>query len=436
MRKQVLAFAIVIGVIASVFSLSVIHYANFVSAAGAQTQEDGSASTDQEKGTAKTVKGADVQTGSETKIDATAQKSADTQAGTEPETDVQPVDGADAEAANGTDAQQDPSSGQDADSSAGTQLFQGKKLDRSVPPAPFDITINIAGDLMIASYRGSGKFADMARNQGPTPFLSNVKSVFEQDDLTIVNLETVLTDRALSEVPKGYSPAYWYKAPTSNTEILTCASVEAVSLANNHTGDYGEAGRKVTREAVVNAGLLYSDNDRTLYWQKNGYTVALICHGLWGDYQTDAILKRLEEAKTMSDFQIIYFHGGTERIHDPEQWKINSCHRLVDAGADLVIGNHPHCLQPREVYNGVDIIYSMGNFVVGDEMHPENRTIIYNLKLSLSGTGELLEKTSTIIPCYVHTGGDTNNFIPAIIENEEEKQQVLDFMNGLTDSPD
>ena len=298
----------------------------------------------------------------------------------------------------------------------------------------FDVTVNIAGDVMLASYRGSGKFADMAKSKDPSYFLGQVSPYFQADDLTVVNLENVLTDRSLKAVDKGYSPAYWYYGPTSNTEILTCASVEAVSLANNHTGDYGEEGRKDTIAAVENAGLLYGTDSQTIYYDKNGYTIAVICNGLWADYQADDIIERIKEANAKSDFQIVFYHGGKERVHTPESWRVEASRKLVDAGADLVIGNHPHVIQPREVYNGVDIIYSMGNFCFGDEMHAENRTLIYNMKLTVDSEGHLFSKTSEIIPCYVYTA-DSNNFCPAPIEDPEIRQRVLDFMDGKIDSP-
>lgn len=304
-------------------------------------------------------------------------------------------------------------------------------------PKTFDLTINIAGDVMVAAYKGitkPGNFGDYMAKKDPSYFLGNVKHIFEADDLTIVNLENVLTNKALREVDKGHTPAYWYRAPTSNTRILTTASVEAVSLANNHTGDYGEQGRVDTIAAVEAAGLLYGTNDRTFYYEKNGYTVAVICHGLWGEYQADAIVKRIRAAEKVSDFQIVFYHGGTERVHTPEPWRVRASRKLVDNGADLVIGNHPHVIQPRETYKGVDIVYSMGNFCFGDEKRAENRTIIYNLRLTIGRDGRLVSKSAEIIPCYVYTGA-TNTFDPAVIQDPAAKQRVLDFMDGKRSSP-
>lgn len=300
----------------------------------------------------------------------------------------------------------------------------------------FTIDISIVGDCMLASYMGQnkpGSFADYATRVEPSYFFEKVQSVFANDDFTIINLENVLTDNNLSAVKKDHNPAYWYKAPTSNKNILTASSIEAVSLANNHTGDYGNQGRKDTIEAMESINMPYGNNDKTIYLEKNGFKIAVICHGLWSEWQASQIIPRIEEASTQSDYQIVFYHGGKERIHSPEAWKVRATHQLVDAGADLVIGNHPHVLQPTEVYNGVNIIYSLGNFCFGGSNKPENRTVIYKMILTID-EGKVQSEQVELIPCYVYTG-DKNNWQPAIIEDETDKQLVLDFLNGNRDKP-
>lgn len=301
----------------------------------------------------------------------------------------------------------------------------------------FDFTVTFTGDVMLASFKNQttpGSFNEYADKKEPEYFLEKVRHIFENDDCTIVNLENVLTDNNLKTIAKDHSPAYWYCSKTSNTDILTSSSVEAVSLANNHSKDYGEKGYTDTIEAVEKAGLLYGSQENTIYVEKNGYTIAIICHGLWAEWQTKQITERLKEAEKQSDFQIVYYHGGKERIHKPEEWKKSASRKLVDNGADLVVGNHPHVLQPMEIYNDTEIIYSMGNFCFGDGKRSENRTIIYQLNLIISEENELECKISDIIPCYVYTD-DVNNYQPAPIEDEDEMQKVIDFMDWKEDSP-
>lgn len=301
----------------------------------------------------------------------------------------------------------------------------------------FSIVVSFTGDMLLASLHGkraAGNFLDYAARQEPEYFLQHVRPIFEADDFTVVNLENVLTDRNLTPKEKATDPAYWFRAPAATTDILTSSGVEAVSLANNHTGDYGTAGYKDTVKAVSAAGLEYGGNDRTFYLEKNGYRVAVICHGLWSEGQAGTIIQRLRTAEKNSDFQVVFCHGGAEGVHAPEAWRVRASRRLIDNGADLVLGNHPHVLQPREVYKGKEIVYSLGNFCFGGSRSPENRTIIYQLILQVENE-KLVGASSELIPCYVHTGGRVNNYCPAPIEDEEQARRVLDFMDGRAKLP-
>jgi len=301
----------------------------------------------------------------------------------------------------------------------------------------FSIVLSFTGDMLLASLygkRAAGNFLDYAAKEDPEYFLQNVRPIFEADDFTVVNLENVLTDRDLTPREKSTTPAFWFRSGTANTAILTSSGVEAVSLANNHSEDYGAAGYQDTVKAVAAAGLEYGTDDRTFYLEKNGYRIAVICGGLWNEAQAGTIARRLKAAEADSDFQIVFYHGGAEGVHTPEDWRIRASRTLVDAGADLVLGNHPHVLQPRETYKGVEIVYSLGNFCFGGNRKPQNRTIIYQLILRVED-GRLTGTASELIPCYVHTGGKLNNYCPAPIEDWEERQRVLDFMDGKRKLP-
>lgn len=324
-------------------------------------------------------------------------------------------------------------------STVGTAVCAGNTLkeeDLIIPE--FTIKLSFTGDMMLASDKNntrSDNFKAYAAKYPAEYFLDKVRYIFEEDDFTTVNLENVLSDKDLSSVYKGSGRAFWFKGKTENVNILTCSSVEGVSLANNHTNDYGTQGYKDTVETVTNAGLEYGIEDKIIYYEKEGFRIAVVCSGLWGKWQTEEVIGYLKTAEENSDYQIVFYHGGTEGVYEPEEWKMEASRALVDAGADLVIGNHPHVLQPREIYNGVEIIYSMGNFCYGGHSQPKNRTIIYQMELTINQKSmSVKNQESTIIPCYVYTS-TYNNFQPAVIENEEEIQRVLDFMDGKVSTP-
>lgn len=305
-------------------------------------------------------------------------------------------------------------------------------------PKTFNIKLSFAGDVMIASFKNQttkGSFNEYAEKNPPEYFLKEVQSVFANDDFTTVNLENVLTDKELTESEKDHDPAFWFRSKTANTKILTMGSVEGVSLANNHTYDYGYKGYTETTAAVKKAGLNYGNYENIMYYRKNGFKIAVICYGLWRPNGVPTIKNLIKKAEKQSDYQIIFFHGGKERIYAPEEWKITACHELVDAGADLVIGNHPHVLQPREIYKGVEIVYSLGNFCFGGNKKPGKNTVIYQMQLTVnSKTLKVAKEKSKIIPCYVYQG-EWNNYQPCLITDKTEKQKVLDFMDGKTASP-
>lgn len=301
---------------------------------------------------------------------------------------------------------------------------------------PFIIDLSIVGDCTLATFKGenyAGSFNWYAERYAPDYFFEKVRDIFESDDFTIANLENVLTDNPLPEAEKGSSRAFWFKAPTRHCDILKAASIEAVSLANNHTKDYGRQGLEDTIAAVRNAGIEYGAEDRTFYLEKNGFVIAVICHGLWYESQAAQIEKRIQQASRHSDYQIVFYHGGAEAHHHPEPWRVRASRRLVDAGADLVLGNHPHVLQPVEVYNGAYIVYSLGNFCFGGNSRPENATMICKLFLTVS-EGRLQKQEVYFIPCYVYTG-EVNNWQPAPIDDPLRIQYVLDFLNALRERP-
>ncbi len=300
-----------------------------------------------------------------------------------------------------------------------------------------NIKLSFAGDMILAcqlDVTNAGSFNEYTNNHEPSYFLEKVKPIFEKDDFTIVNLENVLTDRSLTPVEKDYSPAFWFKAKASNIEILKQASVEVVSLENNHTMDYGKEGYNDTVAAAENAGMTVGNKGGSFYLEKDGITIGVVCTGLWSQWNISDGVKRLEEVKQNSDFQIVIFHGGTEKIHTPDDYKVTGARTFVDNGADLVVGGHPHVLQPREIYNGVEIVYSVGNFCYGGSRRPENATVIYQMELTFDKDKNLIDTNSEIIPCYVYTGS-VNNYQPTPIEDEEAKNKILMFMDGQADSP-
>ena len=312
----------------------------------------------------------------------------------------------------------------------------------SAPEKDFELDMTFVGDCCMATNLENDSYGTMlwySKNVPTTYFFDGVRSYFEDDDITIANCENTFSDSSIGPRDKGEGPNFWFKAPASFASVFTDNNIEAVTINNNHTNDYGPEVFEDTKAALDAAGVQWGFRDSIIYYEKEGFKIGVVCVSFYYYEEAEGILPYLEMAKENSDFQIIYFHGGAEGQYQPEDWKVQSCHMLVDQGADLILGAHPHVLEKRENYNGVDIVYSLGNFCFGGNDHPaSNRTIIYKYKLKIHSKGDekvVTDKEEKIIPCYVYTGG-TNNWQPYPIDDGETFDRVIKFMNGELDTPD
>lgn len=260
-------------------------------------------------------------------------------------------------------------------------------------------------------------------------FLSNVRGVFTADDLTIVNFEGTLT-RSAARADKTYA----FKGDPSYTEILTSGGVEACNLANNHSHDYGADSYTDTKTALQGAGLTTFGYDETAVLEINGVKVGLV--GVYELAKLEGCAEDLEAA--MADVKaqgaeviLVSFHWGIERNYVPNQAQISLAHRAVDLGASLVIGHHPHVLQGIEAYNGVNIVYSLGNFCFGGNKNPSDKdTLIYQQTFTVrDGQVQIdLENGVNLIPCSLSSQSSRNDYRPTPASGSEA-ERILDKLN-------
>ncbi|MBP3808597.1 MAG: CapA family protein [Eubacterium sp.] len=306
----------------------------------------------------------------------------------------------------------------------------------------FEIDMSFVGDCCMASNLENNSYGTLLwyeSNADTTYFFDGVRSYFENDDITVANCENTFSDMAIAPRDKGDEVQnFWFKSPAWFAKVFSDNSIEAVTINNNHTNDYGPEVFEDTKAALDAAGVEWGFRDKIIYYEEQGFKVGIVCVSYYSYSEAEGILPYLELAKENSDFQVIFFHGGVEGAYTEEDWKVQACHMLVDNGADLIVGAHPHVLQKRENYNGVDIVYSLGNFCFGGNDNPaSNRTIIYKYKLKVHVSGEDREVTAKeeeMIPCYVYTGS-TNNWQPYPIEEQDIADRVIKYMNGEIDSP-
>ena len=298
-------------------------------------------------------------------------------------------------------------------------------------PQMSTIVITATGDCTLGnnqeqSYDGS--FNSYYDSKGQDYFFGGVRDIFEADDMTLINLECVLSD-ATERVEKRWN----LKGKPEYIGIMTGSSIEACSLGNNHTYDYGQQGLDDTRNVLDNAGIVYGFNDHTgIYETADGTRIGIVSVSLLsqnGDreaYIQNGIAQLREQGAAIV---IACCHWGIEGDHYPNDYQQAAAHRIIDWGADLVVGNHPHVLQGMEVYNGKMICYSLGNFCFGGNKNPADKnTAIYQQAFTLIN-GELQPGIDArIIPCTLSSVSSYNDFRPTVASGEKA-QEICNLMN-------
>lgn len=293
------------------------------------------------------------------------------------------------------------------------------------------ILLTFAGDCTLGShdyYEGAGYGFRLTVGEDYEYPFRNVVSYFEADDLTLVNLEGALTTTGY---PAG--ARYSFKGLPEYVQILTENSVEGVSLANNHSGDYGEEGYASTKKVLEDAGVSYVErDDSTVITLENGIKV-----GLYGAvyYKLDAKVITQEIRKLRengADIVIFVPHWGAEGAYRPAQDQIELAHQAIDAGADIVFGSHPHVLQPIEEYKDGVIFYSLANFCFGGNIYPGDLdTALIQQEFVRDETGKLALGERTVVPCSVSSITERNNYQPTpYAEGTEEYQRTMSKLDG------
>jgi len=267
------------------------------------------------------------------------------------------------------------------------------------------------------------------RNGYEWPF-RNLTALTAGDDLTVANLEGVLTDRELPRVKKEFN----FSGPTAYTEILKAGSVECVTLANNHSHDYDEAGYADTKKALEKAGVAYFGTDCSAVW-RNGEGLMIGFLGVSGslsgnrgkDYE-----KRAEALRSMGCAAVItVMHAGTEYEAAPDGYQKRIAEKAASCGSDLVIGHHPHVVQGYEIRDGVPVVYSLGNCVFGGNSNPRDHDALL-VRAELAFREGVLEGiTLRLYPLSVSGEANRNNYSPVPLHGADA-ERVLRKMKEST----
>ncbi len=247
------------------------------------------------------------------------------------------------------------------------------------PPGP--IVLSFAGDVNLDEDSYPVKIYD-SEGKGILGVLSkDLVEEMNNSDIMMLNNEFAFSKRGVEEENKSYT----FRAKPGRVSILKEMGTDIVSLANNHALDFGQDALIDTFSTLDTAGIDYvgagEDMDRAkspVYKKVGDKTIAFVAAsrvvfdtnwyatdttpGMVGTYDPAVITESIKEARENSDFVVVYVHWGVELKHYPEKYQRVLAENYIDAGADAVIGCHPHVMQGIEFYQGKPIAYSLGNF--------------------------------------------------------------------------
>ena len=255
----------------------------------------------------------------------------------------------------------------------------------------------------------------------------NVMEYIENDDLTVINLESTLYEGGSSS-----GALFTFRAPTKYVNVITQNSIEAVSFANNHTMDYLQAGYDSTLATLEEANVPYVEKDGSLLLTtESGLTVGIYALAFTQDKKD--MEKEIADLRSQgAEVIIVSAHWGEEGSYRPSSSQTEMAYAAIDAGADIVYGHHPHVLQKIEEYNGGIIYYSLGNFVFGGNHWPQDLdSAILQQQIIRDTDGTISLGELTIIPVSCSSLPVQNNFQPTPYEEGSEKyERAMSKLDG------
>lgn len=299
---------------------------------------------------------------------------------------------------------------------SGEAASQEVPLERSVVSLHF-------GDLMLG--RGVGR----SIGRGVDPF-SAIKGFINEGgyDLVVANLEGPFTESLECQI-KPYS----FRFDPEHVRLITSAGINALSLANNHSNDCFRQGIEDTRRILEGSGVAaFGDDSSSIGMERAVWTDASTRTTLLGFDMTLGLQsahdmgERVEEAHREGLRTVVHIHWGNEYEPLPNSVQRETARMLVEKGADLIIGHHPHVIEPVEMVQGTAVFYSLGNFVFDQDTVETQTGYAVEEQVLLSGEGELLRERYVIHPYRILS------HVPTLLEGEE-RSRVCERVLSLID---
>ena len=290
---------------------------------------------------------------------------------------------------------------------------------------PKEITISFVGDCTLGTYKGqgsSGNYNEYYDKYGGEYFFDNVRSIFENDDITFINLEGPITDRDTT-VDKKFP----ISCRTEHISVLNNSSIEVCSLANNHSLDCGKLGLEDTINILDEHNIGYCGNGNVYRTTIENVNITCLAYNGWS--ATDELIASISkdiayEKENGAHIVCVMFHWGIEREHYSNETQHKIAHSAIDAGADIVVGGHPHVIQGIEQYNNKTIVYSLGNFTFGANKNPNDKDTFIFQQTFIVNDSTVDYGDYNIIPCSISSEQTKNNYQPTLLIGDDAKRVV------------
>lgn len=253
-------------------------------------------------------------------------------------------------------------------------LLQSSWLYGQIPESESRLRLLLFGDVNLGRAVGQ----ELLKGDLEYPFRL-VRDTLTRADVVFVNLESQLSDQNGETQHPRYNLIFC--GPPIGAAALKQANVSVVSTANNHAFDYGSRALRETIQNLQNAGVLFVgtsndsvDSSSPAILEKDGIRIGFLAYtqfvnlkGPWAGriavYDEQRALREIEALRSKVDVIVASYHGGAEYVELPSEKVRRDFRTLADAGADIVVGHHPHYVQGVQMYQGKLLFYSLGNFV-------------------------------------------------------------------------
>ncbi len=291
-------------------------------------------------------------------------------------------------------------------------FFEDKKYLSQLPQNEL-ITLISTGDIIPAREVNMKAIA----NHDFTWSFKNVWETLVNADLTVANLEAPLMK---SCVPT--SEGMTFCGSDKHIEGLKIAGIDLVTLANNHSDNYGQEGLTETIDLLKSNHISFTGMGETTFLTIKNIRFAFLGYNFLLEPDLEKIAAAVSTAKNNSDFVIVFPHWGEEYKENPTTFETNTQKILLDSGADLILGNHPHIIQPLAINGNRLTVFAHGNFIFDQEWSPETKKGVL-MKFYIY-KGKIID--GEVMPIIIHDYGQPQ------MASGEEKDVMLKNLYRLS----